>query len=211
MTPLRQYTSPIVISQICELAEGDISDKLINQAESMVDQYIADFYEGSFSKCNSQIKFLESASTSFGANTLTITPNPNHSANYFTYTVIELLEGSMKGLLIPVLSSTSNVLTFQTVTGLTGAIACQVYQLGKFPMYNSNTFKSIPREVIEAVAYQAEYLYKNSKKMNAKTKKSESIGENYSYTLEDGVVDNIANRMSPLAKDLLTKYTYQGI
>lgn len=212
MTPLRQYTSPITIAQIADISQGDASDKLINLAESMVDQYIADFYEGSFSKSNSQVQFLASDTTNFTANNLTIMPNPGHSSNYFAYTVIELLEGAMKGLLIPVLSSTNNVLTFETVEGLTGAIGCQIYQLGKFPMVRDcNTFKSIPREVVEAVAHQVEYLFKNSKKINSKTKKSESIGENYSYTLEDGAADSIANRMSPLAKDLLAKYFYQGI
>jgi hypothetical protein len=46
MPSLRQYTTAETIAQIAEIDISDISDKLINRAESMIDSYIADFYEG---------------------------------------------------------------------------------------------------------------------------------------------------------------------
>lgn len=214
MPSLRQYTNKSVIAQIADIDEANISDSLLNRAEMMIDSYIADFYEGSFSKIFKGEVWLETSNATFTDTTLTITPNSGNSDNYWTYTVIELLSGSQKGLIIPVISSTGNVLTFDSVTGLTGQVACRIYQLGKFPMYKDcSTYKSIPREVIEAVAYQVEFMLNEGKKLNKPSKKSESIGENYSYTNEDSAMDTIENRMSPIAKDILRNagYTAQTI
>jgi len=209
MPSLRQYTNKTVIAQIADILEADISDKLLNRAESMIDSYIADFYEGSFRKALGQTISLEATCTYFTDTTLTITPNPGNSDNYYTYTVIELMDGDKKGLLIPVSSSNNNELAFDSVAGLTGQIACRVYQLGKFPM-DKDTYprKSIPREIIEAVAYQVEFLFKKGKKINQNSKKSESIGENYSYDNEDISADTLAQRIAPMARDILDNAGY---
>jgi hypothetical protein len=106
------------------------------------------------------------------------------------------------------------VLTFESITGLAGGIACKIYQLGKFPMRaDSYPMKSIPREIIEAVGYQVEFLFKQGKKINQRSKKTRAIGENYSDTYEDIANDTIANRIAPLARDILEKagYTTQTI
>lgn len=211
MASLRQYVTNTQITQITDLVTGDITDKLINRAESMIDSYIADFYEGGLAKFNNSIFVFTSTQGTFTSTTLTLTTT-SYSTNYFQYNVIEILEGSNKGLIIPVESSAGGVLTFTSVAGLTGQIACKTYQLGKFPMAKDcSTYKAIPRIVIEAVAYQVEFLVKNGKKTNKQTKKSESIGDNYSYTLGD--TDTISNRISPIAMDLLdgAGYTLQTI
>lgn len=211
MASLRQYTNETVIAQIADILSTDISDKLINRAESMIDSYCGDFYEGSFVRAFNQSTSIEAANTTFTDTTLTVSPNPGNSDNYYTYTVIELMEGNKKGLIIPVLSSNNNQLSFATVAGLSGQIACRIYQLGKFPMYK-DTYprKSIPREIIEAVAYQVDFLFKNAKKINQNSKKSESIGENYSYTNEDLSADTLAKRIAPMARDILDNAGYSA-
>lgn len=213
MPSLRQYATKEVIAQIADIDVANITDKLINRAEAMIDGYVADFYQGGLSKFSKNILEFQSSDTSFDATSLTLSGN-GYSTNYFQYQVIELLEGSNKGLIIPVTQSLGGILEFESISGLTGQIACKIYQLGKFPMIKDcQTFKAIPREIVEAVAYQVEFLFNNKKKTNKRTKKSESIGENYSYTNEDGAKDDYANRISPVAKDILQSsgYTAQTI
>jgi hypothetical protein len=205
MPSLRQYTSSSAVAQITGISSTNVTDAILNRAELMIDMYVADFYQGPLSKFfKASLEFLPSQ-TSWTTTTVTLSPNGGYSNNYFAYTVIELLDGSNKGLIIPVISSNNNVLTFEAVPGLSGLIACRVYQLGKFPMVKDvQTYKSIPSQIAHAVAYQCEFLHKQGTKTNSgKTKKQESIGENYSYTDGDLASDVIGNRIAPLARDIL--------
>jgi len=214
MPSLRQYTTAAAISQIVAIDPADASNQIIDLAESMIDAYVSDFYEGNFSKSYKGSLRLEPSQVNFTATTLTINSGGSNTVDYFSYTVIELLSGANKGLLIPVISSVNNVLTFESVTGLTGQIACRIYQLGKFPMSSYFiTYKSIPREVVEAVAYQVQFLLEQGQRIYQTAKKSESIGENYSYTNEDSSGDTLLRRIAPLARDILEAagYTAQTI
>jgi hypothetical protein len=205
MPSLRQYTSAVAVAQLTGLSVGDITDNLLNKAEIMIDAYCADFYEGPLSKFYKNVVEYFPANTSWTTTSVTLLPNNGASDNYYNFTVIELLDGSNKGLIIPVTSSNGNVLSFTAVPGLSGLIACRVYQLGKFPMLKDvQTYKSIPSQLAQAVAFQCEFLLKNAKKINSgKSKKSEYIGENYSYTDNDLSSDTIGNRIAPMARDLL--------
>lgn len=205
MPTLRQYTSSSAVAQITGMDISKITDALLNRAELMIDMYVADFYQGPLSKFFKPVMEFQPAQTSWTTTSVTLSPNSGYSDNYFTYTVLELLNGNDKGLIIPVISSNNNVLTFESVPGLSGLIACRVYQLGKFPMVKDvQTYKTIPSQISQAVAYQCEFLYKQGSKTNAGVGViSESIGENYSYTAGDLSTDTIGNRIAPLARDIL--------
>jgi hypothetical protein len=110
MPSLRQYATAAAISQITGLKATDITDELINQAESMIDDECAEFYQDSFAKGMNRTLRFEASQATFSTNSMVLTPG-GYSDNYFEYTVIEIMSGPQKGLLIPVVGSTGNILS----------------------------------------------------------------------------------------------------
>lgn len=194
---LRQYADQTTINSVT--GASDVSESIINAAESMVDIYANEvmnqFHVGNIKALNSQE--YPSNQVTFGAGTLTILGN-TFETNKFQFGVVELLEtngANKKGTKYPVISSNNNFLTLDgAVVGITSAV--KIYQIGVFPRIKDigQYGKSIPYQIIEAVAYQASYLASldceaggavATAEANGK-KKSELIGSSYSYTNADG-------------------------
>lgn len=212
MSSYRQYLS---IAQVASITGVTVADPLlIESAESDIDSYVMDkmdLLNQNYLKSMTGVCEFSPTECIYTDATLTLPAN-GYVTNYFQFTVIEILSGSKKGTRIPVTSSNGGVLNFDSVTGLADTSgAVKIYQIGVFPrIIDSNNYgKSIPYQVLEAVAWQTAHLSTfgsnaasavstNSKKAKLK---SESIGSGYSYTLSDST--NSADLVSPKAIAIL--------
>lgn len=184
---LRNYISPEEIQAITGPLGGTITDIVLNQAEQMIDNAIANFYNLPWRKAYQGSLVKSGLATD---STLTITGDAL-TQNSLSRTVIQILTGAKAGKQSYVSGNTSNVITFVTIAGLSGTVEFRVYQLGKAPfasdVYNNN--KVINEAVKNAVAYQVEAMLNfdnlGISVKDGKNKKSESIGTSYSYTLDD--------------------------
>jgi hypothetical protein len=197
---VRQYIDSTAIESITGVAVVD--EKLINAAESSLDCLANDLmdqmYTNNLPSFLGDLEFSQTEAV-FGENKLTL-PAQGYITNYFQFTVVELLQDSgtfKKGTKFPVRSSFGNILSFETtskvVTGINTPV--KIYQVGVFPrrVDQGNYGKTIPHQVIEAVAWQVAHLQSQgcdvaSSVANADQKgkvKSETIGTTYSYTLAD--------------------------
>jgi hypothetical protein len=208
----RQYATAQYINSITDIDVSLLTDRLIHKAETDIDNYIADFYQGI------NVKLLQDNpvfAATIAGNVITLVGS-SQSLNYYQFTQARLSTGQI----LPVLSSTNNLLTIPATADLPSNCVVQISQLGKFPriidQFLGNKF--IIQDIQSAVAYQVAFLIENSKavsgvktgintKLNSKAKQSESIGENYSYDggsiVAGGAGDTLAERISPLARDLI--------
>lgn len=215
MTTLRQYTSPFIASQITGYNQGDFSLQVLNRAESMVDSVCGNFINSDWEQANINIVNI-SASIVEDTVTLDFDSLVDIVDNYFQFCVIEVLSGEKRGYIMPVISSLSQILTVDNSEGLNGENKLKIYQLGKFPRMTdvSGVFKSIPREIAEASSIQAQYLIDNDTQdnpiFNNSPFKSESIGQNYSYTLNDSRshYDKAKLQMHPRAIEILSNASF---
>jgi hypothetical protein len=208
MATLRQYLKSSEIQSyvaFCNMALVD--DRLISQAETIIDNYIANFYEPPF--CRALPNLIEIKSGVFTNNSVTINTYPYNIA--YTNIIITILSGDKVGTNIPITNTVNNVLNFGTVTGLAGTYDFKISQLGKMPFYNQNY---ILPEIKEALAYQIAFLVSKIDDetgqviFDSNLKQSENIGENYSYSLagdkNGGAIPTTnVDRLAPIAKDIL--------
>lgn len=207
MTTLRQYITPAEIqTHVAFCNMGLVDDRLISQAETIIDNYIANFYEPPLCKALSNSINIKDAV--FTNNSVTINTYAYNIA--YTNIIITILSGNKTGLTLPITSQSNNVLNFDTVTGLFGTYEIKIWQYGKMPFHNQNY---ILPEIKEALAYQIAYMIDNMDEngrvnFDKNVKQSENIGENYSYSLASSknggaIATTTADRLAPLAKDIL--------
>lgn len=190
------------------------TESKVSEAEAMIDSYISNFYQGAFRKVNIESYVIKSSDVSAVTNTsITLSGKFSRASNFYQYLVVEFLNGALKGLITPVVSSSGSILTIRNTPEIETA-DLKIYQLGKAPFYYDwglYAIKTIPNEISRATAYQLEFLDTNKKKVKSKGKKSESIGTSYSYTAGGASENSIQNRIAPQAIDLLAKYRVQTI
>jgi len=212
MTTKRQYISMNKVLETVAIDPNLLNCKLIEQAESMIDQYLTNFFEPPFCRFLTDELYYTANQINFSDNTLTLL-GQSYDDNYFQYTNIELLSGTNKGTILSVTSSTNNVLTFDSNLTIANC-HIKISQIGKLPRYcdynDTVKIKSLPVELIEAIAYQVQFILNNTDEngffvLNNQGLSSESIGTNYSYTLADAKsgINDISSKISPLSKSLL--------
>jgi hypothetical protein len=208
---VRQYLDSDSIKNITGVVLTD--DRIIDVAEADIDSYVDSImnhmYAGNIKSFGTVI---EAEQAEFNGQQLTL-PNQVFERNYFQFTVVELLEksgGYKRGQRFPVVSSDNNVLTLsESVDSFTAPVKIQ--QIGLFPrrIDEGQYGKSIPYQLIEAVAWQAAH-YQNlgsnaQEAVGVNTEKtslkSESIGTSYSYTKLDRT--NIADVICVKSKTLI--------
>lgn len=220
----RQYITTTEINRITGVTVT-ASTADINLAEEIIDQNVATHVHPSYLAKFYYNPYYGDQGT-FTDTTLTLDTTETIETDYFKYTVIEV-EGFD---LIPVTSSSSKVLSFDTVTGLAGTHDFTIYQLGKFPRFGECEFigsssdkvrKRIPFDIKQAVAYQVQFIVENPNLFNGTHSvddlKSEAIGAmgNHSYTKGDVKGQNgnadvqLAKITDPRAYALLSKYKPQ--
>lgn len=215
MATIRNYATPAQLSAINGLNLSVLTEALIGHAEQLIDSYCSTFGVGNFQPSLNTYTF-ETNEATYAGSILTLL-NGNYSTDFFKFGVITVLEGANAGAELPVLSSTSNILTFDN-TLVTGSYACKISQIGKFPMLKdvtrltNKTYKIIPSEVVEALAWQCKYVSENQEMFSTPTVQSENIGSSYSYNLGSGASQSsIQSYIDPTAKQLLRPYTYSAI
>jgi hypothetical protein len=201
MTP-RQYCDSATINNITGTTGVTYDDALIAVAEADIDAFCQDCMDLlNRNNLKSVMDDSEFDSSEISVGTLSLTlPVGNYSLNQYQNTVVELLKDSgmlKRGQRIPVVSSVNNVLTLGAT--IPTAIPVIISQVGVFPRQidDGKYGKSIPYEIVEAVAWQVAHLKSLSadlaKSVKANSKKagikSESIGSSYSYTLGSGKTD----------------------
>lgn len=220
MASLRQYASKEFINAVTggAVALADATDANINLAESIID----DFCYREVDPALRPFYFIDEFVTADFTTTNCIVDLPNLGGpDFYQYCNIEILEGPLNGLIIPITSSTGTTLNFDAVAALGGSLKAKIYQLGKFPrrcdcsIDNNEVYKSIPREIREAVAYQVEfYLEQQESSTNVFLSgfglKKESISETYSYEIGDkdnlGVSTSSYRLLAPKAVSLLKRF-----
>jgi hypothetical protein len=208
---LRQYITSSEVLEFTGMDASKLTDDMIIESEKILDNLISSFSrESPFAKAMDETMIIEGAVVGNNSTTL---PQIFKSKNYFAYCVMEILSGNDKGKKIPVIASQNGVIEYNTVEDIeAGIFDVRVYQVGKLPMRRDyNGYKFIPQELKEGLAYQVEYLSKitgggkktASSASNTNSKKSESIGSNYSYTNEEPTKDTIENRVCPRLRDIV--------
>lgn len=215
MSSLRQYITKDIVSEITGVEILD--NKFIEVAESLVDAYCKE--ELNWLNPNNQKAMhsdltVESGSISFSESFATLT-SVNTPLNHFQFTCLEFLSEVStvkKGKRLAIKSSDeAGKLFFDEVKGLTGSAAVKIAQIGVFPrLLDRNSYgKSIPWQVIDAVAWQAAELQsKGQTAAEAVTAngaesrlKSENIGTSYSYAKKDSV--RSGDTLCPQARESL--------
>ena len=210
---LRKYLTTSEFTEITGNTDG-VDERLIVQCESLIDQACADFL-GSYLEKSVNYEILEEAST---VTSTTATITNSYNTDYFKYCIVEILNGAKTGQKSSITASSSNSVTFDSITSLTGVVALKIYQLGKFPMLKDRTvgsniyYKSIPQEIKEAVAWQCYYVLKNPKILDKQQMQSENIGGSYSYT-KGSTQDrsSVIQLLSPQTIQLLSPYLLQTL
>lgn len=215
---IRNYISATEISAIISVDESNITERVINEAETMVDNAIASFYEGAFAKAyTGQYTGSGNATTT---SSITIT-GANNTTNIFNRCVIQILSGDKAGTIANVTSNTASVIEFTPIEDLAGTVDFRVYQAGKAPFAKDQfgVNRIIAQEVKEAVAYQVEHLLSTADTPESvkKTKgvKSESIGTSYSVTYDEkaNATKSALELLCPQSAQILRSagLTYQSI
>jgi hypothetical protein len=199
---LRQYCDSDTINTITGLS-GANDDRLIAVAEADIDAFCQECMDlrnrNNLQSMMSDSEY-DSSEISVAALTLTLPASGTYTINQYQNCVVELLKdssGLKRGQRISVISSINNILTLDRTIPV--AVPVKIYQLGVFPRQadTGKYGKSIPNEIVEAVAWQVAHLralssdLAKSVKSNSKKAglKSESIGSSYSYTLGSGKTD----------------------
>lgn len=189
----------------------------VSQAEEFIDSYVG---PQNMCVCDTIYGRVSSAT----ANSITLETNRHINTfqnNYFTFCVVEIMDGTGAGQLRTIKSSTlAGVVTvddaFDTTPDSTSHY--QIYQLSKFPRCDKDMYydglvspttyvKNIPEPVQKAVCAQVQFMKTegaNFFNSNATDFEGERIG-NYQYTR--GVnTSNMAPLIAPRAKMLLRGY-----
>jgi hypothetical protein len=203
MATLRQYLSSEFVTNNTSLKASDISDSLITGAELYIDSIIGNYIIGVNAPAFSR-ETIETCTIEGGKITI---PNWNAYTDHYSYTVAEVLDGSAIGE-YSCQSSIQNSLNHEIIvedlassTPYSGLV--RFYQIGKFPRncdvraINNRYIKNMPEQLRLAIAYQAEFMAKNTKLFNSQMLKSENIGTSYSYTLADSGEKSIKNLTNP--------------
>lgn len=214
----RQYTNIAKINGFIG-QEYTVTDQLIDQAESLVDSIVYNEAFPPLSKHYNITVYGEETFTTDGANSTVTISTGTYPTDYFRYCVVELLSD---GAILPVVASVNSTLTVEG--SVNGSQEFKVYQLGKFPRYmdtqthNSvKTYKSIPADVQEAVAWQVKFIIDEGNKKDGVFDGEgiirETIGENYSYekgnTAGDTSSQSTLRLLAPRVKTLLKRYILQ--
>lgn len=199
-------------------AISSFDNEILIKAEIDVDNMIANFYQGAFSKFFLGSYTFESTDVVLTTTKATIS-NYTTTNGYFAYTVLEILSGANAGVRLAVKNNTNNVLTFfDTNTGITGSEAIKIYQLAKAPFYSDTDlvedtyFKTINEKIKEAVAFQ--YVFRSRKQELDELKAVSSYNvssDSYSENYDTGKEITIKERFSPQALDVLGSLAIQSI
>jgi len=209
---LRQYVTLDEVKEILNDTAFTASDAELNEAEANIDSLIAPHLRPPYVKArNSGI----AATLTFNSTT-TATLSESFDDNELAYTIIEFL--TLKtGVKRAITQTSATNISFDAIAGVSNGneAAVYIYQLGKAPFYGDNeaidgvTYKRVNEDIKRAVAYQLEYSKQPKVKAERKAgkAKSESIGQNYSYTLEDEAT-TVRNGVdiAPKAKAIMEKY-----
>lgn len=215
MTTLRQYINEKNILNYIDTS-NPIDAKTLQTAENIIDNAIADLSGGLAKAVDHDTLILGDLNNfTFEGNKLTLNTVPQ-VLDYYTLTNVKVVRGLDAGAIYCVVESQGNILTLDREFKGDLKSNLMITQIGKAPFKKDwQYFKSIDPIITEAVALQYEYLVNEggAKKLNKRAKKSESIGENYSYTLADSNVKHKNSSVAPLALELLDKagYTLQTI
>ncbi len=191
-------------------------------AEEIIDQYVGtqdsyfdsdDVRQGEITSLLSGNKIIDTSSIS--------QLGPSIYINFYDRMVVEFLSGAQAGTIRPITASDSTdySITYDgtALAGLAVGDIFKIYQLGKFPRCKdvltrlnsdnrSQIYKSIPRQVKDAVIAQAEYIVELGDDYftgNDTDAASESIG-NYSYSNAGGGNQSATVKMvAPKARTLL--------
>lgn len=190
----------------------DVDTYTLIQAEQDVDNLVANNYRGPQVKKYGGYEIEDNVTLTTTTATL---PNSTATDGYYSYMVLEILTGANKGLKIPIQSSVNNVLTFfSTQAGLSGTVSVNIYQYGKFPMFQdckdltNIIYKPIIPQVKQAVAEQYKFRIANPDLFNSQTKVVSGYsvnGANYSENYAVG--KNGVDHVSP--KDLVAPVVFQ--
>jgi hypothetical protein len=191
---------------------------LLIKAEIDIDNIIANFYQGAFSKQFKGFETFESTKVVLTTTTATIS-DITVSNGYYAYTTLEILSGSNSGVKLAVKNNTNNVLTFfNTNTGITGSETIKIYQTGKAPFYcdtnylENTYFKSIDARIKDAVAFQYVFREKNKDLDQNKATTGYRVSQDeYSENFDTSIKNSITDRISPQALDILQSLTSQTI
>lgn len=184
-------------------------DQLV-RAERDIDKVVGVFYQGPNRKSILGITDVRNAVLT--STTATITDLSPNNTDFYSYSVLEILSGSNKGMRIAIESQANNILTyFDTQTGLSETSKIRVYQEGKFPRLvdtwaeDSVYYKSIPEFIKECVALQ--YLYRVQEGTNLQTENVQSSyrvdEDSYQESFDTSTKKIITDRISPEALDIL--------
>lgn len=197
---------------------SSFDNEILIKAEIDVDNIIANFYQGAFSKFFLGSYTFESTDVVLTTTTATIS-NYTTINGYFAYTTLEILSGTNSGVRLAVKNNTNNVLTFfDTNTGITGSPTIKIYQLAKAPFYCDTDllediyFKTINERIKEAVAFQ--YVFRSKKKELDELKAVSSYNvssDSYSENFDTSKEITIKERFSPQALDVLGSLAVQSI
>ena len=153
MPTLRNYTTASKISSLTGISLSLLTDNLINQAESTIDQFIAEFYQGVNVKAVQGKQYYPATLT---GSVITLTGISSKPDNFYKFLTARFPTGEI----LPVVSSTGNLLTIPPTSGLVLNGGVEISQTGKFPriidQFQNN--KYIIPEIQDAVAYQVAFL-----------------------------------------------------
>ena len=211
---LRSY---LTLTDVNELLNSEYTsdqfNSVIEKCESDIDSAMAVFVQGPWSKADKRTLRFSASFTSTTTATLSAQYTLQDDVQYM---IVKVLSGALVGTRRLIKSNTGNSITFDEIAEATGTAEVLVYQLGKAPFLVDSDAKAkwINDDIRQAVAYQVEYILETQKKKvrTKGKKKSESIGANYSYTLEDtGWLVTQGVDIAPKAMSILGKYSVNMI
>lgn len=189
----------------------NFDNQTLIKAELDIDNAIANFYQGGFSKALITKNSYEITLT----NTTATIINKTFQDGYFSKTVVQLLGEEDKVFFVK--SSVNNVLTFQDSQDLDGTYVALIYQLAKAPFYkdkfykNNTIYKTIDNKIKEAVAIQYQYLSENSSTERYPISGYSVDGEDYSERYNTDKMTTSIDRLDPRAYDLIAHLTVQSL
>lgn len=187
---------------------SSVDTNVLIAAEEDIDNVLPFNFEGAYSKAY----FGE---TIYGeciiSNTTAVLSNFSAMDGYLSRTTLEILSGDNLGARLAIKSQVGTTLTFWEPSGITGTVACKIWQFAKCPFtkdiynYDSTIAKLVDERIKVAVALQYVYRIVNANGLDVKFPvKSESLnGENYSFNYDTTSQMSILERISPQALDVI--------
>lgn len=186
-----------------------VDNQELIQAEIDIDNIIAVFYQGTFSRAYKHDVVFQNCE--FQGQTATIGGMSSQSDGLYNRVLVEILEGTNKGSRYLIKEQIGATVTFYEDTKLNENAPVRVFQLAKLPFskdvvtYNSKYTKLIDENVKQAVAYQYVHRVNNPDLFSARhVISSESLnGEDYSFTYDTKKPMSMKERISPQALYIL--------